>query len=69
MLNRKIDDIPSASELAQYRQAFFQLYNQSAVLYRQTKQSYTLYNTFTDMITYTNREIGLIESINEGYPQ
>ncbi len=68
-LNRKIDDIPSSSELAQYRQAFFQLYNQSAVLYRQTKQNYTLYNTFTDMIDYMTKEIQLIESINEGYPQ
>ncbi|CAF1475219.1 unnamed protein product [Adineta steineri] len=68
-LSRRIDDIPSANELAQYRQAFFQLYNQSAVLYRQTKQNYTLYNTFTDMIDYMTKEIMLIESINEGYPQ
>ena len=68
-LNRKIDDIPSSNELAQYRQAFFQLYNQSAVLYRQTKQNYTLYNTFTDMIDYMNKEIALIESVNESYPQ
>ncbi|CAF3903302.1 unnamed protein product [Rotaria sp. Silwood2] len=68
-LSRRIDDIPSSSELAQYRQAFFQLYNQSAVLYRQTKQNYTLYNTFTDMIDYMTKEITLIESINEGYPQ
>ncbi|CAF1227939.1 unnamed protein product [Rotaria magnacalcarata] len=68
-LSRRIDDIPSSSELAQYRQAFFQLFNQSAVLYRQTKQNYTLYNTFTDMIDYTTKEIKLIESIHEGYPQ
>lgn len=68
-LTRRIDDIPSKDELAQYRQAFFQFYNQSAVLYRQTKQSYTLYNTLTDMIDYMNKEIALIESINEGYPQ
>ncbi|UJR23182.1 hypothetical protein I4U23_026201 [Adineta vaga] len=68
-LSRRIDDIPSSSELAQYRQAFFQLYNQSAVLYRQTKQNYTLYNTFTDMIDYMTKEIMLIESVNEGYPQ
>jgi len=47
-INRRIDDIPTPIELAQYRQAFFQLYNQSAVLYRQTKQNYTLYNTFRD---------------------
>ncbi|CAF5151205.1 unnamed protein product, partial [Rotaria sp. Silwood1] len=30
-LSRRIDDIPSSSELAQYRQAFCQVYNQSAV--------------------------------------
>ncbi|CAF4387880.1 unnamed protein product, partial [Rotaria sordida] len=35
-ISRQIDDIPTSIELAQYRQAFFQLYNQSAVLYRQT---------------------------------
>ena len=64
-----MDDIPTAVELAQYRQAFFQLYSQSAVLYRQTKQSYTLYNTFTDMINYVKQEITLIESIYQGYPQ
>jgi hypothetical protein len=68
-ISRRIDDIPSSSELAQYRQSFFQLYNQSAVLYRQTKQNYTLYNTFTGMIDYMTKEITLIESINEGYPQ
>ncbi|CAF3465806.1 unnamed protein product [Rotaria socialis] len=68
-LSRRIDDIPSSNELAQYRQAFFQLFNQSAVLYRQTKQNYTLYNTFTDMIDYMTKEIKLIESIHEGYPQ
>ena len=68
-LSRRIDDIPSSSELAQYRQSFFQLYSQSSVLYRQTKQNFTLYNTFTDMIDYMTKEIMLIESINEGYPQ
>lgn len=64
-----MDDIPTPIELAQYRQAFFQLYNQSAVLYRQTKQNYTLYNTFTDMISYTEKEIALLESIYQSYPQ
>ncbi|CAF3910488.1 unnamed protein product [Rotaria sp. Silwood2] len=68
-ISRHIDDIPTPIELAQYRQAFFQLYNQSAVLYRQTKQNYTLYNTFTDMINYMQKEITLIESIYQGYPQ
>lgn len=68
-ISRRIDDIPSANELAQYRQAFFQLYSQSAVLHRQTKQNYTLYNTFTDMIGYMTNEIALIESVNEGYPR
>ena len=68
-INRRIDDIPTPIELAQYRQAFFQLYNQSAVLYRQTKQNYTLYNTFTDMIDYMKKEIALIESIYQSYPQ
>ncbi|CAF1612104.1 unnamed protein product [Adineta ricciae] len=69
VISRRIDDIPSANELAQYRQAFFQLYSQSAVLHRQTKQNYTLYNTFTDMIGYITNEIMLIESVNEGYPR
>ena len=68
-LTRRIDDIPSSSEIAQYRQSFFQLYNQSAILFRQTKQNYTLYNTFTDMIDYMSKEIALLESINEGYGQ
>ncbi|CAF0803084.1 unnamed protein product [Rotaria sp. Silwood1] len=68
-ISRHIDDIPTPIEVAQYRQAFFQLYNQSAVLYRQTKQNYTLYNTFTDMINYMEKEITLIESIYQGYPQ
>ncbi|CAF1096705.1 unnamed protein product, partial [Adineta ricciae] len=67
-ISRQIDDIPTPIELAQYRQAFFHLYNQSAVLYRQTKQNYTLYNTFTDMIDYMTKEITLIESIYQGYP-
>ncbi|CAF3519053.1 unnamed protein product [Rotaria socialis] len=68
-ISRHIDDIPTPIELAQYRQAFFQLYNQSAVLYRQTKQNYSLYNTFTDMIDYMKKEITLLDSIYENYPQ
>ncbi|CAF1187164.1 unnamed protein product [Adineta steineri] len=68
-ISRHMDDIPTSIELAQYRQAFFQLYNQSAVLYRQTKQNFTLYNTFTDMIDYMTKEITVIESIYQGYPQ
>ncbi|CAF1682034.1 unnamed protein product [Rotaria magnacalcarata] len=68
-ISRRIDDIPTTIELAQYRQAFFQLYNQSAVLYRQTKQNYSLYNTFTDMIDYMKKEITLLDSIYQNYPQ
>lgn len=68
-IDRRIDDIPTPIEISQYRQAFFQLYNQSAVLYRQTKQNYTLYNTFTDLLSYMKKETDLIESIYQSYPQ
>lgn len=64
MLIRRLDDIPSSNEQSQYRQSIFQLYNQMSVLHRQTKQSFTLFNTLTDTISYINRELNILDSIN-----
>uniref|UniRef100_A0A1Y1MZ71 Coiled-coil domain-containing protein 93 n=1 Tax=Photinus pyralis TaxID=7054 RepID=A0A1Y1MZ71_PHOPY len=69
LLQRKLDDIPSRAELAQYQKRFLELYNQVAAKHKETKQYYTLYNTLEDTRNYIQREIGLLNSICDTYPE
>ncbi|KAK5642918.1 hypothetical protein RI129_009085 [Pyrocoelia pectoralis] len=69
VLQRKLDDIPSRAELAQYQKRFLELYNQVAAKHKETKQYYTLYNTLEDTRHYIKREILLLNSICDIYPE
>lgn len=69
LLQRKLDDIPSRAELAQYQKRFLELYNQVAAKHKETKQYYTLYNTLEDTRNYIKREIVLLNSICDTYPE
>uniref|UniRef100_A0A6P7F8X4 Coiled-coil domain-containing protein 93 n=1 Tax=Diabrotica virgifera virgifera TaxID=50390 RepID=A0A6P7F8X4_DIAVI len=69
ILHRQIDDIPKRAELAQYQKRFVELYNQVAVKHKETKQYYTLYNTLLDTRVYMEKELSLLNSISDSYPE
>uniref|UniRef100_A0A914UQV6 Coiled-coil domain-containing protein 93 n=1 Tax=Plectus sambesii TaxID=2011161 RepID=A0A914UQV6_9BILA len=62
-LQRRIDEVPSQTELNQYQKRFLELYNQVASKHRETKQFYTLHNTLLDVKAYMKREIDLLDNI------
>lgn len=66
-LKRKLDDIPSRIELSQYQKRFVELYNQISGVHTQTKQFYIFYNVLEDKKLYMNKEINLLNSINEQF--
>lgn len=68
-LMRKIDEVPSRTELSQYQRRFVELYNQVAAKHKETKQFYTLYNTLEDTRMYLCREVNLLNSILDNFSQ
>uniref|UniRef100_A0A8D8Q915 Coiled-coil domain-containing protein 93 n=1 Tax=Cacopsylla melanoneura TaxID=428564 RepID=A0A8D8Q915_9HEMI len=69
VLERKLDQVPGRDELAQYQRRFLELYTQIAAKHKETKQFYTLYNTFNDSYTYLSKELSLLNSILNSYPE
>lgn len=69
LLQRQVDDIPKRAELAQYQKRFVELYNQVAVKHKETKQYYSLYNTLEDTRFWMKKELSLLNSIIESYPE
>lgn len=67
MVERKIDEIPSRSELQQYQLQLVELYEQVAAKLTETRKYYHNYNTLNAILSYLTREISLINSINENY--
>ncbi|CAH1970704.1 unnamed protein product [Acanthoscelides obtectus] len=68
-LQRQLDNVPNRAELAQYQKRFLELYNQVAAKHKETKQYYTLYNTLEDTRQYMQRELSLLNSISDSYPE
>ncbi|XP_063925320.1 coiled-coil domain-containing protein 93 [Zophobas morio] len=68
-LRRQIDDVPNRPELAQYQRRFLELYNQVSAKHKETKQYYTLYNTMEDTKMYMRKELSLLNSISDSYPE
>uniref|UniRef100_A0A914ZLW8 Coiled-coil domain-containing protein 93 n=1 Tax=Parascaris univalens TaxID=6257 RepID=A0A914ZLW8_PARUN len=62
---RRLDSAPSQAEISQYQRRIIELYNQMAVKHRETKQFYTLHNTLLDVKAYMQREIDLLNSIDD----
>ncbi|KHN71170.1 Coiled-coil domain-containing protein 93 [Toxocara canis] len=62
---RRLDSMPSQIEINQYQRRIIELYNQMAAKHRETKQFYTLHNTLIDVKTYMQREIDLLNSIDD----
>ncbi|KAL3284946.1 hypothetical protein HHI36_019077 [Cryptolaemus montrouzieri] len=69
ILQRRIDEVPSRAELAQYQKRFIELYNQISAKHKETKQYYSLYNTLEDTRLYMKKELSLLNSVSDSYPE
>ena len=64
-LERKIDRIPSRSELAQYQRRFVELYGQMDSTQNETQHFFDMYNNLGQQLAAIEREIKLMNSIQE----
>ncbi|XP_050537401.1 coiled-coil domain-containing protein 93 [Daktulosphaira vitifoliae] len=69
LMKRKLDQIPDRAELAQYQRRFVELSNEVSARHRETKRHYDLYNTLSDVQMYLNKELSLLSSILDAYPE
>tara|TARA_R110002050_G_scaffold120059_2_gene237960 strand:- start:900 stop:2789 length:1890 start_codon:yes stop_codon:yes gene_type:complete len=67
MVKRRIDEIPSRTELTQYQQALLDLYEQVDAKLNETRQYYSTYNTLTNTLEFWQSEVKLMESISTNY--
>ena len=66
-LERKIDRIPSRSELAQYQRRFVELYGQMDDTHTETQNFYHMYNNLGQQKLAIEKEINLMSSIQDGF--
>lgn len=66
MVQRKIDDIPSRTELQQYQRQFVELYEQVSSKFTETRKYYNSYNTLNDTLQFLQKEV-VIPSVLHGY--
>ena len=64
---RKIDDIPSRAELAQYQRRFVELHKLVSATLTETRQYFTLYNTLNDTQIFLNKELQLLNLLYEKF--
>ena len=64
-IERKIDRIPSRSELAQYQRRFVELYGQMDGTQNETQNFFDMYNNLGQQLAAIEREINLMNSIQE----
>ena len=64
-LERKIDRIPSRSELAQYQRRFVELYGQMDGTQNETQHFFDMYNNLGQQLAAIEKEIHLMSSIQE----
>lgn len=67
MIERKIDEVPSRTELVQYQRQFVDLYEQVSSRLTETRQYYISYNTLEDTRTMLSREVSILNSIHDNY--
>lgn len=68
-LKRKIDAIPSRTELQQYQQQFLELYDLVARRLTETRTYFATYNTLDTQLEYLSKEVKILESIEQQYKQ
>jgi chromosome segregation ATPase len=67
MVQRKIDEIPSRTELQQYQRQFVELYEQVSSKFTETRKYYNSYNTLNDTRQFLQKEASILLSIDENY--
>jgi hypothetical protein len=67
LLQRKIDDIPTRTEIIQYEKRFKELYEQIILNLDSTKKYFEIYNTLTDVFNCYKKEINLINIVFQNY--
>lgn len=67
MVQRKIDEIPSRTELQQYQRQFVELYEQVSSKFTETRKYYNSYNTLNDTKQFLQKEVSILNSIDENY--
>ena len=65
--SRQIDDVPTRTELIQYERRFVELYEQVASKLDETRKYFNTYNTLDDTHKFLQKEVALLNSINEGF--
>jgi hypothetical protein len=64
---RRLDDIPSRSEVTQYQRRFVELYDQIAAKHIEAKKFYVLFNQLEDTRLQLDKEFTLLNSIMESF--
>lgn len=67
LLQRRLDDIPSQTELVQYERRFVELYENIQAKLRETRRYYGMYNALAEGSELTLKEISLLNSINSQF--
>eukprot|EP00013_Stygamoeba_regulata_P002854 CAMPEP_0177630796 /NCGR_PEP_ID=MMETSP0447-20121125/1401_1 /TAXON_ID=0 /ORGANISM="Stygamoeba regulata, Strain BSH-02190019" /LENGTH=575 /DNA_ID=CAMNT_0019132225 /DNA_START=99 /DNA_END=1826 /DNA_ORIENTATION=+ len=68
MVERKMDEIPSRTELQQYQRMFVELYEQVHAKLVETRKYYSTYNTLEDTRNLLSREVSILNSVHDKYP-
>ncbi|KAG2389446.1 hypothetical protein C9374_014006 [Naegleria lovaniensis] len=63
IVQSKIDEIPSRTELSQYERRFTELYAQISTKLDETKKYFVSYNTLSGTCTFLEQELSLLNSI------
>lgn len=64
---RRLDDIPSRSEVTQYQRRFVELYDQIASKHVEAKNFYILYNQLDDTRIQLEKEYNLLNSVLDSF--
>ncbi|KUF78576.1 Coiled-coil domain-containing protein 93 [Phytophthora nicotianae] len=64
---KQIDEIPTRIELVQYEKRFLELYDEVALTLDETRKYYCVYNTLKTTHEFLEKEISLINSINDNF--
>jgi CCDC93 coiled-coil domain/CCDC93 protein N-terminal domain len=67
LVQRKVDEIPSRAELAQYQKQFVELYEQVAAKLIETRQYYESYNALQKQKEFLSKEVSIMQSCHDNY--
>lgn len=60
-----MDEIPSKTELTQYERRFTELYDQVVYKLDENRKYITIYNTLSETLKYSEKNLSLVNSIND----